>query len=282
MLQLIVLWLFIGISSVLALALDNWWQRNFRILFLKKAARIRELVQHENTPKFHIDRKIAQWACYLGTVSLLLLVFFQASKFAGSYKGLIYPIPPLLLAYILVSYDAKNFNIEAEIAERGYRAEEKIDELLQPFLDREGIISHLCRQEGDRLEDIDRFLSMPSGDGFAISVKNIGIDSERVRVSFDSARQRFRYRRGRQSGRRYFSTEPTLEHKNLVRRFLADGLIPSSRVHLILAFPFHVELNIHEASPVAEIRGHRFLKFNGVWVVSYQDLASLIEILHHA
>jgi hypothetical protein len=282
MLQLIFLWLFIGIFSVVALALDDWWQRNFRILFLKIAARIRELVQHENTPKFHIDRKIAQWACYLGTVPLLLLAFFQASTFAGSYKGLMYPIPPLLFAYILVDYDAQNFYVEAEIAERGYKAEEKIDELLEPFVAQGAIISQPCRQEGDRLEDIDRFLSMPSGDGFAISVKNIGVDGERVRVSFDSARQRFRYRRGRRSGRRYFSTEPTLEHKNLVRRFLADGLIPSCALHLILAFPFHVELNIHDASPVEEIRGHRFLKFNGVWVVSYQDLASLIEVLHHA
>lgn len=282
MLQLIFWWLCIGIFSIVALALDDWWQRNFRILFLKIAARIRELVQYENTPKFHIDRTIAQWTCYLGTVPLLLLGVFQASTFAGSYKGLIYPIPPILFAYILISYDAKNFKVEAEIAERGYRAEEKIDELLQPFVAQGGIISQPCRQEGDRLEDIDRFLSMPSGDGFAISVKNIGTESERVRVSFDSARQRFRYRRGCRSGRRYFSTEPTLEHKNLVRRFLSDGLIPSSRLHLILAFPSHVELNIHEASPVEEIRGHRFLKFNGVWVISYQDLAFLIEALRHA
>jgi hypothetical protein len=282
MLQLYFLWFFLGIFSGAMLVLDNWWQPSFRTWFLKTSARIREFLQHENRPRFHIDRRVAQAACRLGAVPLLLLGFVQAIFFAGSYKGLIYPIPPLLFAYILVSYDAENFKVEAEIAERGYRAEEKIDELLQPFVAQGGIISQPYRQEGNRLEDIDAFLSMPSGDGFAISVKNIGAEGDRVRVSFDLAQQRFRYRRGRRSGRKYFSTEPTLEHKNLVGRFLSDGLIPSCRLHLILAFPSHVELNIHEASPVEEIRGHRFLKFNGVWVISDQDLALLIEALHHA
>ncbi len=284
MLQLYIWWLIVGIFCVVVLVLDGWWQPTLRENFLKASAKIRELVQHENTPKFHIDRKIAEYTCYAGTVALLLLGVFQAFTFAGSYKAVIYPIPPVLFAYILVTYDAKNFKVEAEIAERAYRAEEKINKLLEPLVvAQKGLILHPCRQEAGRQEDLDGFLSMPSGAGFAISDNNIGTEDEKIRVSFDVERQRLRYRRGHRSGRKFFSTELTLEHKNQVGRFLRDGLIPRCSVlHLILVFPSHVELNIHEASPVEEIHGHRFLKFNGVWVISDQDLVLLIEALHHA
>jgi hypothetical protein len=261
---------------------DECWQGNFRKFFLNLPAIIRKLLWQENRPRFHIDRKIAEWSCYFGVVPLLVLGFLQAFKFAGSYKGIVYPIPPLLFAHILLYYDAKNFQKEVEIAERGYRVEEKIDELLQPFADRGGIISQPCRQEGRRREDMDRFLFMPSGDGFAISAKSVGREDEKVKVSFDPVRQRLRLRKGRR-GRDDFKVEPTLEHKERVRRFLSDGLIPSCRaIHLILVFPPHVELNLHKDSPVEEVvGGYQFLKFNNVWVLSEnEDLALLIEALH--
>lgn len=116
-----------------------------------------------------------------------------------------------------------------------------------------------------------------------ISAKNVGSEDQRVKVFFDPVRQRLRFRKGRR-GIGDFSKEPTLEHKKQVARFLSDGSIPSCRsLHLILAFPPHVQLDVHKDSPVEVIGKYQFLKSNDVWVViSDLDLALLIEALHDA
>jgi hypothetical protein len=285
MLRLYLLWFIVGIVSAVVLILDGWWQPNFKKWFLTTSATIRELVQHENSPKFHIDRRVAQWACHSGAILLILLGVAQNTVFVGSYKALLYPVPYFLLAYILSSYDAKGFQKGFEISERGYQAEKKINEILLLFVHQEkGDISQPRRREKKRWEDIDRFVFIPSSKtGFAISVKNLGCKGEKVKVSFDVKRKRFRYRRGRR-GIEDFPKDPTLDHKERVFRFSSDGSIPSCRnLHLILVFPPHVQLKVHQDSPVEVIGKHQFLKLNDVWVViSDQGLAPLIESLHHA
>jgi hypothetical protein len=284
MLRLYLLWFIVGIASAVVLILDGWWQPRFKKCFLTGSAAIRELVQHESSQNFHIDRTVAQWACHSGAIFLILLGVVQGIVFE-SYKAFLYPVPYFLFAYILSSYDAKNFQKGFEISERGHQAEKKIYELLLPFVNRErGDISQPRRKEKRRWEDIDGFVFIPSSKtGFAISVKSLGCEGERVKVSFDVKRKRLRYRRGRR-GIEDFLKDPILDHKERVFRFSSDGSIPSCRnLHLILVFPPHVQLNVYANSPVEVIGKHQFLKLNDVWVViSDQGLMPLIENLHHA
>jgi hypothetical protein len=246
---------------------------------LKKVGAVREFKQRDKKPRFDIDRKILRWACYPTAAFLLIVSFLQAKFFAGTYKGFLYPVPPLALAYILVTFDAENFKKKLEKAVRGYVAEEEIDRFLQPFVERGGTISPLCRHENGRSEDIDKFLSMPSGKGFAISVKSVGSKDEKIKVSFDPTRKLLRYRKGRH-GHGNFKQDPIREHRERVSRFLDDGLIPSClSLDLILVFSSHMELAVHADSPVEIINENRFLKFEDVWVVSMQELALLIESL---
>jgi hypothetical protein len=282
MLQLYFLWFVVGVFCAAVLIFNGQWQPATKKFFLTTSAKVRELVQRENTPKFYIDRRVAQWTCHFFAVTLILLGITQFVVFYGSFKAPLYPIPYFLFAYILSSYDAENFQKEAENAERSYHAEKKIVGFLEPFLAQGGTLKNLCRQEGERREDLDVFLSMPSGNSFVVSVKNFNNEAERIKVWFDSKRGRLRYRRG-QRGIKDFRKEPTIDLQEQVGRFLSDGLIPSCRVlHLILVFPSRIELSVHEATPVEEVGGHRFVKLNGVYLVLDEYLPPLINALHCA